>query len=309
MTITNILLAINITLMYSAPLILAGLGGVISEKSGVVNLALEGIMTIGAFAGALVAYTTGNPWLGFLAAGFAGGFLACFHAISSVTFKGNQTISGIALNFIGPGLAIFLSRVFFDSTMSRPVPNRLPRLLAWIDNPNNNLLLLTLNVDSTIIIAFILSAGMYIFLYKTKWGLRVIAVGEHPEAADTLGVNVRLVRYACVIMSGVFAGFGGAAYSLAIVSVFTPTVISGSGFIALAAVIFGKWTPHGVLGACLIFGFAQALVVLIGASDVEVSSEIIGMLPYVLTLIILVVFVGKSVAPKSLGTPYEKGKR
>ena len=306
---TNILLAINITLMYSAPLILAALGGVISEKSGVVNLALEGIMTIGAFAGVLVAYNTGNPWLGFLAAGFAGGFLACFHAISAVNFKGNQTISGIALNFIGPGLAIFLSRVFFDATMSRPVPNRLPRVLGWIDNPDNNLLLLTLNVDSTVIIAFVLTAVMYVFLYKTKWGLRVIAVGEHPEAADTLGINVKLIRYLCVITSGILAGFGGAAFSLAIVSVFTPTVISGSGFIALAAVIFGKWTPHGVLGACLIFGFSQALVVLIGASDATVPSEIIGMLPYVLTLLILVFFVGKSLSPKSLGTPYEKGKR
>jgi len=306
---TNILLAINITLMYSAPLILAGLGGVIAEKSGVVNLALEGIMTIGAFAGALVAYTTGNPWLGFLAAGFAGGFLACFHAISAITFRGNQTISGIALNFIGPGLAIFLSRVFFDSTMSRPVPNRLPRILSGIDNPDNNLLLMTLNMDSTVIIAFILTALMYIFLYKTKWGLRVIAVGEHPEAADTLGINVKLIRYLCVITSGILAGFGGAAFSLAIVSVFTPTVISGSGFIALAAVIFGKWTPHGVLGACLVFGFAQALVVLIGASDSQVPSEIIAMLPYILTLTILVLFVGKSVSPKSLGKPYEKGKR
>lgn len=306
---TNILLAINITLMYSAPLILAGLGGVISEKSGVVNLALEGIMTIGAFAGTLVAYNTGNPWLGFLSAGFAGAMLALLHAIASVTFKANQTISGIALNFIGPGLAVFLCRVFFDSTMSRPVQNRIPRILNSIDNSNSNIFIDTINVHSTVIVAFLLVIAMYIFLYKTKWGLRVIAVGEHPEAADTLGINVNLTRYVCVIASGVLAGFGGAAYSLAIVSVFTPGVISGRGFIALAAVIFGKWTPHGLLGACLVFGFSQSLVVLIGASDSLILTEFISMIPYVLTLLILVVFVGKAVAPKSLGKPYEKGRR
>lgn len=306
---TNILLAINITLMYSAPLILAGLGGVISEKSGVVNLALEGIMTIGAFAGTLVAYNTGNPWLGLLAAGFAGSMLAFLHAIATITFKANQTISGIALNFIGPGLAVFLSRVFFDSTMSRPVQNRMPRILNWVDNPDNNIVINTFNVHSTVIIAFLLVIAMYIFLYKTKWGLRVIAVGEHPEAADTLGINVKLTRYICVLASGVLAGFGGAAYSLAIVSVFTPGVISGSGFIALAAVIFGKWTPHGLLGACLIFGFSQSLVVLIGSSESLIPTQFISMIPYVLTLVILVLFVGKAVSPKALGKPYEKGTR
>jgi len=295
--------------MYSAPLILAGLGGVIAEKSGVVNLALEGMMTIGAFAGTLVAYHTGNPWLGLMAAGLAGAMLALLHAIACVTFKANQTISGIALNFIGPGLAVFLAKVFFDSTTSRPVENRLPRLLSRVNNDDNNIFINTLNIDSTVVIAFILVIIMYIFLYKTKWGLRVIAVGEHPEAADTLGVNVSLTRYLCVITSGILAGFGGAAYSLAIVSVFTPNIISGSGFIALAAVIFGKWTPHGLLGACLVFGFSRALVVLIGASDIMIPSQFISMLPYVLTIVILVSFVGKSVAPKSLGRPFEKGKR
>lgn len=306
---TNILLAINITLMYSAPLILAGLGGVISEKSGVVNLALEGIMTIGAFTGTLVAYRTGNPWLGLMAAGFAGAMLALLHAIASITFKANQTISGIALNFIGPGLAVFLAKIFFNSTNSNPIENRLPRVLRWVNNEDNNIIISTLNIDSTVIIAFILVILMYIFLYKTKWGLRVIAVGEHPEAAGTLGVNVSLTRYLCVITSGVLAGFGGAAYSLAIVSVFTPNIISGSGFIALAAVIFGKWTPHGVLGACLVFGFSKSLVVLIGASNLTIPSQFISMLPYLITLIMLISFVGKSAAPKALGKPYEKGKR
>jgi len=163
-----------------------------------------------------------------------------------------------------------------------------------------------LNVDFTIIVAVLLAAAMFIFLYKTKWGLRVIAIGEHPAAADTLGINVNLTRFLCVVASGVFAGFGGAAYTLSIVSTFFPAVISGSGFIALAAVIFGKWTPHGLLGACLIFGFFQALSILLGGQDLPVPLQVITMMPYVLTLVILVMFVGKSVAPKAVGKPYEK---
>jgi simple sugar transport system permease protein len=281
--------------MYAAPLILAGLGGVISEKSGVVNLALEGIMTIGAFAGAAVAYATGNVWLGFFAAGAAGGMLALLHAIATVTLKADQTISGVALNFIGPGLAVFLSRIIFGAVRSNPVPVRMPRLNVGI------------NLDSTVIVALVLVFAMYIFLYKTKWGLRIIAVGEHPAAADTLGINVNATRFFCVLASGVFAGFGGAAFTLSIVSIFAPNTIAGAGFIALAAVIFGKWTPHGLLGACLIFGFFQALTILLRGYDLPVPLQVITILPYVLTLIILVLFVGKSVAPKAVGVPYKKG--
>jgi simple sugar transport system permease protein len=277
--------------MYAAPLILAGLGGVISEKSGVVNLALEGIMTIGAFAGAAVAFVTGNAWLGFFAAGAAGGGLALMHAIATVTFKADQTISGVALNFIGPGLAIFFTRILFGAVRSDPVTARMPKIF---------------NIDITLIIGIFFVIAMYIFLYKTKWGLRIIAIGEHPAAADTLGINVSLTRFLCVIASGVFAGFGGAAFTLSIVSVFMPNVIAGAGFIALAAVIFGKWTPHGLLGACLIFGFFQALSIHLRGQDLPVPLQIITLLPYLLTLIILVLFVGKSVAPKAVGVPYNK---
>lgn len=307
--IINILLSINITLMYSAPLIFAALGGVISERSGVVNLALEGMMTLGALVAAAVGFYTGNPWLGFLAGGLAGGLLALPHAFASVTCKADQTISGIALNFIGPGLALFLCRVFFEgATNSRPVPNKLPKIFSWLDT-SNNIWLSTLNVDITIVIAVLLAVFMWFVLYKTKWGLRVIAVGEHPAAADTVGINVFKIRYICVILSGFLAGLGGAACSLAIVSSFSPSIISGKGFIALAAVIFGKWKPQGALGACLLFGFAQALVVIIGGTNIPVPSQIISMLPYVLTLAVLVMFVGKAVTPRASGIAYEKGKR
>lgn len=307
---TNISLTVVITLMYAAPLIFGALGGVISEKSGVVNIGIEGMMTIGAFAGATVGFYTANPWLGFLAAGIAGGLLALLHAFAAITLKADQTISGVALNFIGLGLSLFLCRIFFNgATMSMPVPNKMPKLLSGIPNLESHPIIQMINLDATVIIALLAAVLMWFILYKTKWGLRIRAVGEHPAAADTLGVNVYLTRYVCVVLSGVLAGFGGAARSLAVVSLFSPTVISGHGFIALAAVIFGKWTPFGAVGACMLFGFAQALVVLTGATDVMIPSQILAMLPYILTIVVLVLFVGKSVAPKANGVAYEKGKR
>lgn len=256
----DILLLIGITLMYATPLIFGSLGGVISERSGVVNIGIEGMMTVGAFTGAAVSYFTGNPWLGFLAAGATGGLTALLHAVASITFKADQTISGIAINLIGPGFALFFCRLLFDNaTMTKPA-NTLPKLF---------------NIDITVILALICAAGLWFFLYKTKWGLHVRAVGEHPAAADTLGINVIRTRYLCVIFSGIFAGFGGASMTLAIVSQFTPTAISGQGFIALAAVIFGKWTPWGAYGACMLFGFAQALTVVLGGGNFAVPSQIL----------------------------------
>ena len=157
-------------------------------------------------------------------------------------------------------------------------------------------------------LAILLTVAMWFFLYKTKWGLRVLACGEHPAAADSLGVNIYVIRYVCCILSGLLAGFGGAAMTLAVVSNFSPTVISGHGFIALAAVIFGKWTPQGALRACLLFGFAQAMVVMLGGMD-YIPSQLLAMLPYVLTMVVLVLFVGRSEAPKANGTPYRKGER
>lgn len=307
--LNNILLAINITLMYSAPLILSALGGVITQRSGVDNIGIEGMMTFGAFAAAAVGYFTSNPWLGFLAGGLAGAALAVFHAVAAIHLQANQTISGVAMNFIGPGLALFLSRMFFEgATQTKPVPNKLPKILSMLGLDTSNLTINAINIDITVPIAFLLVLIMWFFLYKTKWGLRVLACGEHPAAADSLGVNIYVVRYVCTILSGLFAGFGGAAMTLAVVANFSPTAISGHGFIALAAVIFGKWSPQGALRACLLFGFAQALVVMLGGMD-YIPSQLLAMLPYVLTIIVLVLFVGRSEAPKANGTPYRKGER
>ena len=159
------------------------------------------------------------------------------------------------------------------------------------------------------VLGLVAAIVVWFVLYKTKWGLRVRAVGEHPAAADTLGINVSRIRFACVVLSGVMAGFGGASITLAIISQFTQTAVAGQGFIALAAVIFGKWTPHGAFGACLLFGLAQALVIILGGGVVPIPSEILACMPYILTLVVLVLFVGRSVAPKADGVPYEKGSR
>ncbi len=307
--LVNILIAINTTLMYAAPLIFAAMGGVISERSGVINLGIEGMMTIGALVGATVGYYSQSAWLGFFAAGLAGALLALLHAVAAVTLRCNQTVSGVAINFIGQGGAIFLARFFFDgATMTKPVPNKLPKLFPWLLG-NQNPVVNTINYDITILLAVGLAVLLWYVLYKTKWGLRIRAVGEHPAAADTMGVNVYAVRYICVLLSGLFAGFGGAAMTLAVVSLFSPTVISGHGFIALAAVIFGKWTPQGAVASCMLFGFAQALVVLLGGGALNVPTQVLSMLPYILTIFVLILFVGKSVAPKADGLPYEKGSR
>ncbi len=299
------------TLMYSTPLIYAALGGVISENSGVVNIGLEGMMTVGAFVGATVTYFSGNPWLGFLSAGIAGGLLALLHAIASITFGADQVVSGIAINFLGPGLSLFFSRLFFEgSTMTKPIPlnNMIPRPLNGVF-PKNSFLDQIFNQYATVYLAFVLVFILWYILYKTRFGLRVRAVGEHPKAADTLGVNVFRIRYISVILSGVFAGFGGAAMSIAVVSNFRPTLISGQGFIALAAMIFGKWKPQGAMWASLLFGAAQGLIIYLGSTAIQISSQILAMLPYILTLVILTSFVGRAVAPAADGLPYEKGER
>lgn len=301
--LSNIIFIISITLMYSTPLIFGAMGGVMSERSGVVNIGIEGMMSIGAFTAATVGYFSGNPWLGFLAGGLAGGGLALLLAIAAITCKADQTIAGIAINLIGPGLALFLSRQFFDgAAQTEPVTSKLPKI-------SGSQFLGKLDIDITVLLAFALVVILWFIMYKTKWGLRVRAVGEHPAAADTLGVNVSKTRYLCVMLSGVFAGLGGASVTLAIISQFSPTAISGQGFIALAAVIFGKWTPFGAYGACILFGFAQALVIFFGGGSFTIPAEVLSMFPYILTILVLILFVGRSVAPKASGVAYEKGSR
>lgn len=303
-----IALFISDTLLFATPLLFTALGGMFTEKSGVTNIGLEGMMTIGAFFGAAVGYFTGSAVLGFLAGGLASALVALIHAIVSITFGADQTVSGIAINFIGPGFALFMCSLLFDGAkQTKPVGQNAGKMYKIFDNLTG-----ISNIDRilgqyvTTYIAIALVVLISIYLYKTKFGLRLIAVGEHPKAAETLNVNVIRYRYFAVIVSGILAGFGGATMSLATVSNFTQSLVSGHGFIALVAVIFGKWKPYGVLGACLFFGAAQELAILLPSLKVSVPEGLLPMIPYISTLLILMFFVGKSKAPSSAGVPYLK---
>ncbi len=302
----SIAFLIGQTMMYASPIIFTSLGGTMSENSGVVNIGLEGMMVVGAFTAATVGFYSGNPWIGFLAAGVAAGSFGLLHAVACVTFNADHVVSGIAINFLGPGLSYFVSRLVFDGatqTRSLDLANKIPRPLDPLFG-SNTFFELVLNRYATAYLALIMVAVVWFLLYRTKIGLRIRSVGQHPEAADTLGIHVRRVRYFAVIGSGVLAGFGGATLSIAIVSQFRPGLISGQGFIALAAMIFGKWKPQGAVLACLLFGFSQALVVFLGLRTQAIPTQIMSMLPYLITLFVLVGFVGKAVAPKALGRAF-----
>ncbi|EGV09808.1 MULTISPECIES: ABC transporter permease [unclassified Parvimonas] len=308
MSLLKIALFISDTLLFATPLLFTALGGMFTEKAGVTNIGLEGMMTIGAFAGAAVGYFTKSALLGFLAGGIAASLVALIHAIVSITFGADQVVSGIAINFIGPGVALFICSLLFDGAKQTiPVAEGEGKMLKIFDNLTGvDFIDKILGQYVTTYIALGLVVLISIYLYKTKFGLRLIAVGEHPKAAETLNVNVYLYRYFAVIISGLLAGFGGATMSLATVSNFSQSLVSGHGFIALVAVIFGKWKPYGVLGACLFFGAAQELAILLPGLNINIPEPILPMVPYISTLLVLIFFVGKSKGPSSAGVPYIK---
>ncbi|PAB60800.1 ABC transporter permease [Anaeromicrobium sediminis] len=320
MELRDLAIILGTTLMYCTPLIYGALAGVFSENSGVVNIGIEGMMTIGAFAGTasgfLLQEAFGNVWwvplLGFIIAGIAGGLFGLLHAVASVTFKADQVISGIAINFLGGGVGIFLARRIFASTTTPALPleSKISRPLHGLlkDSP---ILASVFDQFSTVYFAFFLVALSWYVLYRTKLGLRIRAVGEHPKAADTLGINVYKIRYFSVILSGILAGFGGASLSMAIVANFRPTLISGQGFIALAAMIFGKWKPQGALVACLLFGATTAIQIYLGGTEAGagISTHLLSMIPYVVTIFVLIGFGGKTSAPAASGAAYEKDER
>lgn len=310
MSLLKIALFISDTLLFATPLLFTALGGMFTEKAGVTNIGLEGMMTIGAFAGAAVGYFTKSALLGFLAGGIAASLVALIHAIVSITFGADQVVSGIAINFIGPGVALFICSLLFDGAKQTiPVAEGEGKMLKIFDNLTGvDFIDKILGQYVTTYVAIALVILMSIYLYKTKFGLRLIAVGEHPKAAETLNVNVYLYRYFAVIISGLLAGFGGATMSLATVSNFSQSLVSGHGFIALVAVIFGKWKPYGVLGACLFFGAAQELAILLPSLNINIPESILPMVPYISTLLVLIFFVGKSKGPSSAGVPYIKSE-
>ena len=308
MSLLKIALFISDTLLFATPLLFTALGGMFTEKAGVTNIGLEGMMTIGAFAGTAVGYFTKSALLGFLAGGVAASLVALIHAIVSITFGADQVVSGIAINFIGPGVSLFICSLLFDGAKQTiPVAEGEGKMIKIFDNLTGvDFIDKVLGQYVTTYVALGLVILISIYLYKTKFGLRLIAVGEHPKAAETLNVNVYLYRYFAVIISGLLAGFGGATMSLATVSNFSQSLVSGHGFIALVAVIFGKWKPYGVLGACLFFGAAQELAILLPSLNINIPESILPMVPYISTLLVLIFFVGKSKGPSSAGVPYIK---
>jgi simple sugar transport system permease protein len=341
----NLLGMFSASLLRAAPIAFGALSGILCERAGVVNIAIEGMMLSGAMASVVassilrnhdaVDAVTGEPlfpaWLasigqsleaanlseavpwhllsGLLAAMMIGGLLAAFHAWLSIQFRVDQIISGTVINIFAAGMTSFLSQRFLQpiqalnsggtfKTLPIPGLSSIPIIGPLLFE--NSLI---------IYILFILIIAIHIMLFYTRWGLRTIAVGEHPKAADTLGVNVFKMRYINVIMGGMVAGIGGAYFTIGSVGRFDELLTAGKGFIGLAAMIFGKWMPFGAFGASLIFGFADALQVKLqglGIDQVPIPSEFLLMAPYIVTMIVLAGVIGQSIPPAADGVPYEK---
>jgi simple sugar transport system permease protein len=282
------------TIRLSTPLILASLGGLYSERSGVINIALEGMMLAGAFTAAATTYATGTPWVGLAGAIAAGVLIAAIHAVACIRYRADQVVVGTAINILMIGLPGFLSGAFFlssGSTPQLPIEQLIP--------------------TAPIVMAFALVPLTWYVLYRTPFGLRLRAVGENPEAADAAGIDVAKIRYSGVLLSGALAAIGGAYLSIGQSSLFTRNMTSGRGFIALAALIFGKWRPAQTLFACLFFGLTEAMTIQMQGvvklpSGEDIPVQFIQMVPYVLTIVVLAGFIGQSRPPRALGRAYEK---
>ncbi|KRM87479.1 ABC transporter permease [Lacticaseibacillus thailandensis] len=313
-----LLTLVSTTLVYSAPLIFTAIGGAFSEHSGIVNVGLEGIMVMGAFAGSVFNLTFGHqlgnwtPWVGLLAGGVVGVLFSLIHAVATINWRTDHIISGTVLNLMAPALGVYLTRLLYDgrgqtailqhplSTMTIPVLSKIP-LIGPIFFTKTSLVAY-LGIIISIYCAWVLT--------HTRFGLRLRSVGEHPEAADSVGISVYKYRYMGVMLSGFLGGIGGAVMAESITLNFSVTTIVGQGFMALAAMVFGKWHPVGAMGAAVFFGFAQSLSI-VGAYIPFIKSMpdvIFSIAPYLITIIVLVAFVGKSAAPAADGSTFVKAK-
>jgi simple sugar transport system permease protein len=287
------------TIRMATPLVWAAIGGLYSERSGVINVALEGLMLAGAFTAAAMTFYSGSPWIGLLGGMLAGALVAAVLAVACIRFQANEVVAGMGINILLLGLPAVLSGALFSSSGSTPQIAR--QNLVPEFGQVSALSLLALGV---------VMATSYV-LFRTPFGLRLRAVGENPEAADAAGVRVERLRYSAVILSGVLAGVGGAYLSIGQASLFTRNMTAGRGFIALAALIFGKWRPVQTMLACLLFGFAEALTIQMQGvaklpSGEEIPVQFVQMIPYVVTIVVLAGFIGHSRAPAALGVPYVK---
>jgi simple sugar transport system permease protein len=308
----------NISLLFSTlrlatPLVLAAIGGLYSERAGVINIALEGLMLAGAFTAASITFYAASPWVGMGAAMVAGVLVAMIIALACIKFKADQVVTGTGINIMFLGLPAVLSGAMFLSSGSTPQVSKehlLPTVSQLLPGFVPQWRIFT-EVSVITVLAVVLVIVTAYVLYRTPFGLRLRAVGENPEAADAAGVSVNKIRFLGVIISGALAGIGGAYLSIGQSSLFTRNMTAGRGFIALAALIFGKWRPVQTMLACLLFGFADALTIQMQGvvklpSGEDIPVQFIQMIPYVITIIVLAGFIGQSRAPKAIGVPYEK---
>jgi simple sugar transport system permease protein len=293
------------TLRAATPLAFAAMGGIFSERSGVVNIGLEGMMLAGAFFGIYASAESGSWVVGLLGAMAAGGMLALIHAFFSIHLRADQIVSGTAINFLALGLTGYLFRSIYGIEGTPPDVSRIPDVhLAFLDPiPFVGDVFGQMNLMIWIVFAVVILSWVVIF--KTAIGLRIRSVGEHPRAADTVGISVFGIRYGAVVLSGMLAALGGAYLSFGFGGAFNENMTVGKGFIGLAAVIFGKWNPYGAFAGCLLFGFASGLAQRL-QGEADISANLLSTLPYVLTLVALVGLIGRSRPPASSGRPYIK---
>ncbi|MEX0624106.1 ABC transporter permease [Saccharospirillum sp.] len=320
----NIILILDATLRNATPLIFAALAGMFSERSGIVNIALEGKILISAFAGASAAYYTGSPWMGLLAGMMASVVFAQLHAFATVTHNGDHVVSGLAINILAAGLTAAVGNYWFSQGGNTPnlvsraeelnarfEPIVLPFADALADVPIIGGIYSELLSGHYILVylAFLAVPLCWFVLFRTRFGLRLRATGENPQAVDTAGISVTQVRYLALLVCGLLAGFAGVYLSVALTAQFSPNMSAGKGYMALAALIFGKWRPKTTMLACLLFGALQAIAdrsqgaIILGF---EVPVQLVEALPYILTVVLLGGFIGRAVAPKAIGKPYVK---
>jgi len=319
-TFVFVILTMDATIRVATPLILAAMAGLFSERSGIIDISLEGKMLAAAFAAASIAAVTGSAWLGLAGGVLAAIVLALLHGFACITHNGNQVVSGVAINILASGLTVVLGIAWFQrggdtpslESAARFMPIALPLADTIADVPVFGTIYSQLLSGHNLLVyvAFFSVPLVWWIVYRTRFGLRLRAVGENPKAVDTAGISVTWLRYRAVLICGVFTGIAGTYLSIAHNASFVREMTAGQGYIALAAMIFGKWRPWPALGACLMFGLLDAIairmqgVIIPGIGQVPV--QFIQALPYILTVVLLAGFIGKAVAPKAIGVPYVK---
>lgn len=308
-TVNFIISILDSTLRMAAPLIFAAIGGVFSERSGVANIGIEGMMIMGAFFSVLGTYMTGSTAVGIIFAVLAGAVTAAALGFLSIHLKADQIIVGTAINIFAAAFTSFLIIKIFktggQTEIVKGISFGVPKAISKTPIIGTFLT----GINWFVIFAIILVIAANFVLFKTPLGLRIRAVGEKPIAADTMGISVYKIRYLCVIISGVLAGIGGSCLTLGMTPIFKEGMVSGRGFIALAALIFGNWKPIPTMIACIVFALGNALQINAQGLAWSIPNELYAMFPYILTMLALAGFVGKTVAPASDGVPYEKGQR